>query len=76
MQRYKSNLRRTVEIILIGTLTVAAIATFLWWTNERDKALNEWATKYEECVKVEYHTTPSAWYAEHGEYPECDVSSR
>lgn len=41
--------------------------------DRRDRDLAQWAAAYEKCVKVEYNTHPSAWYADHGEYPECDA---
>lgn len=41
---------------------------FLYW-GWHDAALMQSAQRYEQCVKSQYHTTPSAWYAEHGEYP-------
>lgn len=55
---------------------IAFIALTLWWSAGHDKAVMEAAERYEACVKVEYNTTPSAWYAEHGEYPEvsgCEI---
>lgn len=57
--------------IISFALLFQIIAIFLVWVNQRDKDLNTWAEAYEKCVKVEYNTTPSAWYAEHGEYPTC-----
>jgi len=60
---------------LTGIVIAALVGGFLWWANERDKALMQWAERYEECVQVEYGTTPSAWYLEQGEYPECDTTN-
>lgn len=44
---------------------------FLFW-DWHDAAVMQSAQRYEQCVKAQYHTTPSAWYAEHGEYPTCE----
>ena len=70
----KSTLRRSLELALIVILIGVAIVTLLRWADKRDEALARWAEKYEECVKVEYNTTPSEWYWDHGEYPECAVN--
>lgn len=52
-------------------IAIAAIAGILKWSAWRDAKLEVAVAKYVECVKVEYNTTPSAWYAEYGEYPWC-----
>lgn len=70
----KSTLRRSLKLALIVTFAGIALGPFFQWIDKRDEALGKWAEKYEECVKVEYNTTPSEWYWEHGEYPECVVN--
>jgi hypothetical protein len=62
-----------IAIWIIVLITVMGL--ILWWTNQRDAKLMEWADKYEACVAEQYHTTPSAWYADHGSYPECYVTN-
>lgn len=62
-------------IWLCSIAGVLAMVAFLQWTAGRDEKLMQWADAYEKCVSAEYHTTPSAWYVEHGEYPECDAKN-
>lgn len=58
-------------IVTVLLIAIAFIA-ILYWADKRDEAVMISAERYEECVRNEYHTTPSAWYAEHGEYPVCE----
>lgn len=37
----------------------------------RDKKVEQWADRYEECVAREYHTTPAEYRYQNGEYPAC-----
>lgn len=57
--------------IFIGILIIVAFVGFFKWTAHMDEVRNVAYQKYEECVKEQYGTTPSAWYYEHGETPEC-----
>lgn len=59
-------------VVLPSFVLAILVATFIFF-GWRDTRLNEWASRYEECVKVEYNTTPTAWYLEHNEYPVCAV---
>ena len=61
-----------------STLTILAIVAVLIlggrWVAKLDAARNAAYEAYEACVLQEYHTTPAAWYAEHGEAPPCNPS--
>lgn len=56
---------------IISILVLAGIVGILKWSNNHDKKTLEAYQRYEECVQDEYGTTPSRWYAEHGELPSC-----
>lgn len=57
---------------ICGTLiALCAIAAYIHWTDQNDKLREVAVQKYETCVRDQYHTTPAAWYNEHGEYPDC-----
>lgn len=57
---------------IIAILTgIIMIGLFLKWTNDRDVKVIESSQKYEECVRVEYNTTPWEYYNENGKYPVC-----
>lgn len=60
--------------LFFGTLlAVVAMSIFISWTNHHDAEMNQWAEKYETCVKSEYHTTPTEYRNQNGVYPECDT---
>lgn len=61
----------TKERILAVVGVVAICGVMLYLAAQRDKAVMQAADLYEKCVKEQYGTTPTAWYYEHGEYPEC-----
>jgi len=52
-------------------LIVVIMGAILYWSGKHDKMVEYAAIRYENCVEKKYHTTPSAWYNEHGEYPVC-----
>jgi hypothetical protein len=52
-------------------LTFVVMYVVLWASARHDDRLGTAMQKYEACVEREYGTTPSAWYAVHGELPEC-----
>lgn len=58
-----------IGYILIGFLIIYLL--FFVWLPRHDKAIEDASDKYENCVKEEYGVTPSYYYAENGEYPEC-----
>ena len=64
MNKYQT----TVAILAIAILLTGAMK----WMDKRDKAVLISVDRYEECVRNEYNTTPSAWYMENGEYPYCE----
>lgn len=59
------------QIGMSAIVGILAVVAFFHWIDLKDQERAEAAAQYEACVKSEYHTTPTAWYAEHGEYPEC-----
>lgn len=59
-------------MIAIGVLALIVIgAAFFMWTSNLDAERNAAYEDYQQCVKKEYGVSPTRWYAEHGEYPEC-----
>lgn len=61
------------KIILWTIVIIILFVGFFKWSAHRDQVMFEAYEKYEACVKAEYGTTPSAWYAEHGETPPCST---
>jgi len=61
---------------IVGVLAVVAfIHWFVPMMEARDAQIATNAEAYEECVKREYGgRTPQAWYAETGEWPECEIT--
>ena len=61
--------------LIIDIAIVILIATgIVWLSINHQKKFMRAAEAYEQCVAVEYKTTPHLWYAEQGEYPTCDIS--
>lgn len=61
-----------MKIFIKIVLFILVVFILFNWINYRDNELNEKAEKYEQCVKNEYGVSPSFWYQENGEYPECN----
>lgn len=57
--------------IVFGIIIVGLIAAMFRWFETRDAQINEAAQKYEECMKIQYDSTPLEWHAEYGVYPPC-----
>lgn len=53
-------------------IAIVLIVLFFKWTVKHDAQIAEGAAIYEACVAEQYHTSPAAYYQEHGEYPECE----
>lgn len=51
---------------------VLFLAGFLTWTAKLDEKRMISAEAYEKCVRAEYNTHPTAYYDQHGTWPECD----
>lgn len=61
-------------IIVLEMVTIlAGVYGIITWSNWRDEKVMQAAEAYEECVEKQYHTTPSDYRAEHGEYPVCNT---
>lgn len=58
----------TVAASLLGLAAIIGLALF---SSLRLEAQDAAYRAYEECVEREYGRSPSAYYQEHGEYPEC-----
>lgn len=56
---------------IIITIVLIGIAGVTLWSAAHDKKIEEVAEQYEECVRTEMHTTPTAYYDQYGEFPEC-----
>lgn len=55
------------------TLALIAFFVLAWqWSAYRDRVLAASEAKYEACVMAQFHTTPWAYYAEHGETAVCN----
>lgn len=63
----KNNITKVFAIIAF----IAAIGVVSWLVNERGEKVQKAMDAYEKCVETEYGRTPSSFYQEHGEYPEC-----
>ena len=62
-----------IVLALVAFVAYVVAMVFLFnWIAVRDEMLMEATDIYEKCVKEEYNTTPFAYRAEHGEYPECN----
>lgn len=61
-----------IKTLITIVLVIVAIALFLKWSAWQDDRRAEAVQRYETCVLEEYNTTPTAWYLQNGEYPECD----
>ena len=62
----------TISVLLI--CIVLLISSFLTWMEKQDEQTMKSAQIYERCVKDKYNINPSAYYAEHREYPYCDTT--
>lgn len=60
-----------MKIAIYSIIMVIAGIALLVWSGHRDQQVNTAMQAYEKCVQDEYGTTPSHWYAEHGELPPC-----
>jgi hypothetical protein len=58
-----------IKIYIGATIVILAV---LAWSEVRGAQVMIAAGKYEECVQVEYGTTPMEYYWDQGEYPECE----
>ena len=65
----KSTFFKRTSNLLLGFLIIAGI---MYWSEGHDDAVAKSAQAYEMCVADKYHTTPSKWLAEHGNYLYCD----
>lgn len=63
---------KPLTILTTTLLAIALLYGLFQWMQARDEAIAQGAQAYEECVKREFGTTPSAWYNEQGEYPVCN----
>lgn len=64
----------TINSIIV-TIILGAMLSITLWSAKHDKQVEASSEKYEECVRTEMHTTPTAYYDQHGEYPKCEVIS-
>lgn len=55
--------------VVVGV--IALVVGFNVLAAKHDVAVAQAASQYEKCVREQYHTTPSAWREQHGEYPSC-----
>lgn len=65
-------IRNNFGSLCLGLLVVVAIGGILKWSDWHDAQMQIAYSKYEVCVKAQYHTTPQAYYAEHGVAPDCE----
>lgn len=64
---------RKLMILLIVASIFFLIHSFISFLNQRDEELRIWAEKYEECILVQYGTSPSNYYTENNHYPTCET---
>lgn len=65
--RIETGLNIALAMLVLVAL-IYGVGKFGAW---RDAQLSTQMKPYEDCVQEQYHTTPAAWYAEHGELPAC-----
>lgn len=65
---------KILESLLIIACVGAALIIGGYYVYEQDRVREAAWDAYEQCVLREYHTLPSAWYAEYGEVPPCNVT--
>lgn len=67
---------KILESLLIIACALGAVIIGGYYVYENDRVRQAAWDAYEQCVLREYHTLPSTWYAEHGEVPPCEITSR
>lgn len=70
--------KTTMQLFKTIFWVVAVIVVFVLffkWSSGVDAQREAQYAAYEKCVMEEYGTTPSAWYAAHGETPRCETTS-
>lgn len=68
-------MKDTIINSIVVTIIIAGMLGITLWSAGHDKEAEVSVEKYEECVRIEMHTTPTAYYDQHGEYPKCEVIS-
>lgn len=63
------------QIWLSAIVGVFAVVAFFHWITLHGRELEKSYIQYEACVKKEYGMTPTRWYADHGQYPECELET-
>lgn len=58
----------TVVYVMVG---VGLFVSFIGWSDEHTREVNQAAIAYEQCVQTEYGMTPIQWYEQHHQYPLC-----
>ncbi len=61
----------SVAFGLLGAMALLIVCFVISALESRDVVMDETYTAYEDCVTVQYSSTPSAFMIEHGYYPEC-----
>lgn len=69
-----SIMKKLLYIAIILAAIACAVALFKAM-EARDEALAKAAEQYENCVRDQYGTTPTAWRMEHGVYPTCESAT-
>lgn len=68
-------MKDTIINSIIVTIILGVMLGITLWSGKHDKQVEASVEKYEECVRTELHTTPTAYYDLNGEYPKCEVTS-
>ena len=63
----------TISLLLMCIVLLISFR-FLYWMEKQDEQTMKSSQIYERCVKDKYNINPSAYYAEHREYPYCDTT--
>ena len=61
----------STQHFLLGAIAVLLVFALCKVVSAHDAAVALAGETYERCIKAEYNTTPSGWYAEYGVYPTC-----
>ncbi len=58
----------TVSLIAAGLVMIVGVNV---WAAKADTIRNSEMKSYEDCIKVQYHSTPEIMYSNDGYLPDC-----
>jgi len=64
-------MNENIKTVFFVAMMVVVIGGVVVWSGKHDEQVAQASDKYETCIMEQMHMTPSAYYNENGEYPEC-----